>query len=386
MSLPPYAVTFRGKPACPCLATWLPVYEAELLRRGIIRHSIDIYQLIGNAPASAGVHSQGGAFDIAQTQREAVAVAREMGADATWARTTGSFATNQHTHGVLRGCPHNGPARYQINAVDAGYNGLGHLGHGGRDDGPRPLSRRTWREGIAWARNLQRTNRWDTLKGGRWNLRQGRNVKDAVDEVVELLTSEDLDFLLVCEAADYMPALGAPLRAAGYRRIWYRLDGSARDSAVIVRKRIPRRGRRLHRLNTRGWERKPGRKGLHWPRSAPSVRIAWLRVMPAHLAPGPFGPRFPLRKAANVEGFATLTRILRRWNKNRTPWLVGVDPNRPASDPVARAFLTATGATATGRGIDWSASRGVKVTGDHEVEFGTSDHNPWLFTVTKETR
>ena len=25
-----YIVTFRGLPACPCLATWLPVYEAEL--------------------------------------------------------------------------------------------------------------------------------------------------------------------------------------------------------------------------------------------------------------------------------------------------------------------------------------------------------------------
>lgn len=149
--------TFRGKPACDCLVKWLPAYEAELLARGVIKQSIDIAQLIGNAKESAGVHSTGGAFDIWQTQPEAVRIARQMGADATWARTTGSFATNQHTHGVLRGCPHNGPARYQIDAVDAGFNGLGTGGRGGPDDGPRPLSGRTWQQGIEWQREQAAT-------------------------------------------------------------------------------------------------------------------------------------------------------------------------------------------------------------------------------------
>lgn len=147
-------VMFRGRRACTCLAAWLPVYEAELLRRGVIKHSIDIYQLVGGAAASAGTHATGGAFDIAQTSREAIAVARQMGADATWHRTPGQGFTS-HTHGVLRGCPHNNPARYQIDAVDAGYNGLGRGGRGGKDDGPRPLSKRTWREGIAWAKAQQ---------------------------------------------------------------------------------------------------------------------------------------------------------------------------------------------------------------------------------------
>jgi hypothetical protein len=80
-----------------------------------------------------------------------------MGADATWHRPYNWDHARgmEHTHGVLRGCPHNGPARYQIAAVDAGYNGLGHLGHGARDNGPRPLSHRTWEEGIAWAKALQ---------------------------------------------------------------------------------------------------------------------------------------------------------------------------------------------------------------------------------------
>lgn len=140
--------TFRGRTACQCLAEWLPVYEQELLDLGVIKHSIDIFQLIGNAKASAGVHAKGGAFDIAQTQPLAIEVARQMGADATWPRM---WTNNVHTHGVLRGCPHNGPARYQIDAVDAGYDGTGRGGRGARDTGPRPLSGRTWEQGIAWA-------------------------------------------------------------------------------------------------------------------------------------------------------------------------------------------------------------------------------------------
>lgn len=145
--------TFRGKPACECLVQWLPAYEAELLARGEIRESLDIFQLIGNAPASAGVHSTGGAFDIGQTSETAVWVARQMGADATWARM---WTDNIHTHGVLRGCVHNGPARYQIAAVDAGFDGTGAGGKGAPDDGPRPLSGRTWGQGVIWHQRQER--------------------------------------------------------------------------------------------------------------------------------------------------------------------------------------------------------------------------------------
>lgn len=153
MSLPSYAVTFRGKPACPCLATWLPVYEAELQRRGVLSGPLHIYQLIGGAAASAGTHSMGGAFDLLDLPGdEDLVVARLMGADATWSRPYNWDGRDgmAHIHGVLTGCPHNGPARYQIDAVRAGFNGLGHLGHGGKDTGPRPLSGRTWREGLTW--------------------------------------------------------------------------------------------------------------------------------------------------------------------------------------------------------------------------------------------
>jgi hypothetical protein len=130
--------------------TWLPVYEALLLARGIIREQLDVTQLVGRAKASAGTHAGGGAYDVLQDSDEAVQLAREMGA-AAWRRGAPAFDV-EHQHGVLNGCEHNAPARYQIDALRAGYNGLGRAGRGGTDTGPdyhQPL--RTWRDGIEWA-------------------------------------------------------------------------------------------------------------------------------------------------------------------------------------------------------------------------------------------
>lgn len=145
--------TFRGKPACDCLVAWLPAYEAELQARSLLKGPLTIFQLIGGAAASGGTHATGGAFDLLDLPgNDEVWVARQMGADATWTRPKnwdgkGGIA---HDHGVLRGCPHNLPARYQITAVDANGNGLGAGGMGGTDTGPRPLSGRTWQQGLAW--------------------------------------------------------------------------------------------------------------------------------------------------------------------------------------------------------------------------------------------
>jgi hypothetical protein len=118
------SVIFRGKPACTCLAAWLPAYEAELRARGILPAGVQltIFQLIGGAAASGGTHATGGAFDLLDLPGgEDLAVARQMGADATWLRREnwdgkGGMA---HIHGVLTGCPHNGPARYQVRLTTA---------------------------------------------------------------------------------------------------------------------------------------------------------------------------------------------------------------------------------------------------------------------------
>lgn len=152
--LPSYAVDFRGFPACPCLAEWLPAYEAELQRRGILTGELHIYQLIGTYSGSGGTHADGGAFDLLDLSGDQdLWVGRQMGADAYWTRPDNWDGAGgiRHNHGVLTGCPHNAPARYQIAAVAAGFNGLGAGGRGAPDDGPRPLSGRTWRQGIEWA-------------------------------------------------------------------------------------------------------------------------------------------------------------------------------------------------------------------------------------------
>ena len=151
MTLPSYARDFRGHPACPCQIAWIPVYEAELQRRGILTGPIHIYQLIGGAPQSGGTHVDGGASDFLDLPGDVdVEVARQMGADATWSRPYDWDGHDgiAHIHSVLTGCPHNGPARYQITDVRDGLNGLANHG---RDTGPRPLSGRTWQQGIQWA-------------------------------------------------------------------------------------------------------------------------------------------------------------------------------------------------------------------------------------------
>lgn len=148
--------SFRGFPACSCLIDWLPVYEAELLRRGLIKKNLDIYQLIGGAPRSGGTHLDGQCADTAQVAAEAIEVARDMGADASWHRRYDwdNRGGVEHAHLNLRGCPHGTPAadrQYSstFSGVDHGKNGLA---NGGRDDGPRPLSKRSYKAGITWAK------------------------------------------------------------------------------------------------------------------------------------------------------------------------------------------------------------------------------------------
>lgn len=130
--------------ACECLAQWLPAFARRL---GVSVEALQITQLTGGASASAGTHSQGGAADLLSTDREWVRIAREMGA-AAWVRTRAQGFDVDHIHLVLNGCPHNGPARYQIDALARGRNGLA---NNGPDPGPGPRKLRTWSQGIAWA-------------------------------------------------------------------------------------------------------------------------------------------------------------------------------------------------------------------------------------------
>jgi len=151
-------VIYRGKPACECLAKWLPVYERELRETGNLQGDLVVYQLNGNAAESAGTHT-GGAYDVTDGRPDQgdVWIGRQMGA-AEWLRTPPKFVT--HRHGVLRGCPHNHGGRYQIGLLDQGFDGL--VGNA-PDNGPRNFQPRTWQEGIKWARRRQR-RRWAARK------------------------------------------------------------------------------------------------------------------------------------------------------------------------------------------------------------------------------
>lgn len=143
--------TFRGFPACECLAEWLPVFEATISR------SPHWFQLIGDAPASAGFHRGGGSADSEPLSADELRIARNMGAAAWnrwWRDSDGD--PNYHAHLRLNGCSHNTVAQPQVADLNAGRDGTGPLydNAGAPDDGPRdgvhwPL--RTWREGIAWA-------------------------------------------------------------------------------------------------------------------------------------------------------------------------------------------------------------------------------------------
>ena len=151
-STPGYAL-YKSRVTCACLAEWLPVLERMAIKRGIIKYELDLLQLTGGLKQSGNTHSQGGAFDVKQTGAAFVKLCREMGAPATWSRYNMPIGDNpnHHTHGVLSGCPHNSPARYQIAAQFARCNGLGFMGMGGKDPYPAVWPRRTWQEGIEWA-------------------------------------------------------------------------------------------------------------------------------------------------------------------------------------------------------------------------------------------
>jgi hypothetical protein len=160
VTLPPYAVDFRGHPACPCQVKWLPGFETEAHRRGILQGPLPISQIIGGDPRSGGTHLSGGADDTYPLTGidvpAYVALSRQMGADATWHRwfNWDGHQGVEHVHRVLTGCIHNSAARYQIDKVRAGLNGLS---NDFKDDGPRPLWGRSWQQGLAWAREQEDT-------------------------------------------------------------------------------------------------------------------------------------------------------------------------------------------------------------------------------------
>ena len=139
--------------ACPHMAQWWPVFTALVKQRFGV--SLEILQAAGSYSKSGATHVEGTSIDwrtwrfTLAVVNGIVALAREMGARATWYRTKAQ-GFDPHVHMALD-CPCRSGADYQTAAVDAGYNGLGARGRKGKDTHPAPSMRRDYKAGIAWA-------------------------------------------------------------------------------------------------------------------------------------------------------------------------------------------------------------------------------------------
>lgn len=114
---------------CLCMEYTLPLIEAEMKKRGLIKYAIDIFQGAynpGRVAASAGTHDLGGVIDVLQgitlEQRKVWAMFGVM----MFPRIPQyGWRTGDHGHGVWHGCPHQTvSADRQVTNGIAGRDGL----------------------------------------------------------------------------------------------------------------------------------------------------------------------------------------------------------------------------------------------------------------------
>lgn len=129
-------------------AKWWSLFAT--LMQAEIRVRLEIIQARGNATASAGTHSDGAAIDIRTRSLTAAQIshivrrARELGAPATWYRTTVGSGPHIHMVPAIAGTR----AHYQTLAARQGYDGLGATGHKHRDPTPQPAPHLDAADGI----------------------------------------------------------------------------------------------------------------------------------------------------------------------------------------------------------------------------------------------
>lgn len=138
-------IAFRGGLTCACVVAIIPVVEGRLKAAGIIKNSVDFFQLgyRDDVEQSAGTHAGGGAMDVKQYSTAALKIWRECGV-AMWHRTPAQKFIH-HGHGIVIGCPHaSSGAKDQVDDYRAGRNGLA---NDGRDDGP-DVPYITWKQAM----------------------------------------------------------------------------------------------------------------------------------------------------------------------------------------------------------------------------------------------
>jgi hypothetical protein len=119
-------IPFRGRRTCICVVRIVPLVEAEMKKRGLIRNSVDFFQMgynTGGVTASAGTHDRGGAIDVAQYTDAHLVVWRMFGV--RMMHRTPAERFSHHGHGWPGGCPHmSSGLRYQESEWRAKRNGL----------------------------------------------------------------------------------------------------------------------------------------------------------------------------------------------------------------------------------------------------------------------
>lgn len=154
---------------CAEVNEYLMQLERNALATGAISGPLVITRGIHCEDGTSGdTHCPGAAGDIASTNvvnADALVWLGRNGGAAMFERPAIPGTWPWHIHFVLVGdtattndVRHDAGGRYQVGALNAGYNGLGAGGRGGMDDGPRdgvqwPL--RTWQEGIRWLKRQE---------------------------------------------------------------------------------------------------------------------------------------------------------------------------------------------------------------------------------------
>lgn len=209
------------------------------------------------------------------------------------------------------------------------------------------------------------------------NLQVGRNKRVVRREVGRFLRRENLDILYVCEAAPYTKQMRRAAHANGYRYFTGRGSAARRNTGIFVRRGIKVEAHATLHLGMQRWERalRNRWKGLHPPRFITVVRINGVNLASIHKAPGPYGPRFPLRRSARDKEFRRLRRLTKRWTRRRGAWVLAGDWNMRPKTRMVRRFTRQVGGSVTGRGIDYVISRGVRIYGHGVYTDTRADHN-----------
>lgn len=225
------------------------------------------------------------------------------------------------------------------------------------------------------------------LRGGSWNLRGSQHASKAesarvVAEVVDFLAKNPLDFLAVQDAAGLVAPLSSALKPHGYGVRYVRTQGRAgRDAAIITRKGLPGKNKRLVRLEKKGWYDHGKHVG---PSSALVLLVNWLLVVSVHMPPPPYDDAHPHRRLAKQAAWKTLAATL---NKRGGQWVVAGDFNSGPDDQDVDAFvkevIPGNPTTAlSGIGTQLTVAHRSTLENDHQVVQGTSGKDLHLFDVS----